>query len=94
MTDASEKGNLNNTIPIAGAGGILKHKKGNNLQFLQLKRENMTENDWKIKFEMMFAEDLVRLDEDFFDEQLCFDDPNDLNKIFSELEEQNLYLIH
>jgi len=28
----------------------------------------MTENDWKIKFEMMFAEDLVRLDEDFFDE--------------------------
>ena len=54
----------------------------------------MNEKDWKNKFEMLFAEDLIELDENFFDEDLCFNDPNDLNKIFSELEEQNLYLIH
>ena len=54
----------------------------------------MNERDWEGKFEMLFAEDLIELDENFFDEELCFNDPNDLNKIFSELEEQNLYLIH
>jgi hypothetical protein len=54
----------------------------------------MNEKDWEAKFEMLFAEDLIHLDENFFDEDLCFEDPNDLNKIFSELEEQNLYLIH
>jgi len=54
----------------------------------------MNEKDWEAKFEMLFAEDFIQLDENFFDEDLCFDDPNDLNKIFSELEEQNLYLIH
>jgi hypothetical protein len=53
----------------------------------------MTEKDWEAKFEMLFAEDLIPVDDEFFDEELCFKDPNDLNKIFSELEEQNLYLI-
>lgn len=43
---------------------------------------------------MLFREDLVELSEDFFDEELFFTDPNELNNIFSELEEKNLYLIH
>lgn len=47
----------------------------------------MTEKDWEAKFELLFAEDLIPLDEKFFDEELCFKDPNDLNQIFSELEE-------
>jgi hypothetical protein len=54
----------------------------------------MTDKDWDAKFEMLFREDLVDLSEDFFDEELFFTDPNDLNNIFSELEEKNLYLIH
>ena len=54
----------------------------------------MNERDWDNKFEILFAEDLIDLDEDFFDEELLFNDPDDLNLIFSELEEQNLYLIH
>lgn len=54
----------------------------------------MNERDWDAKFEILFAEDLIELDEDFFDEELLFNDPDDLNLIFSELEEQNLYLIH
>lgn len=47
----------------------------------------MNEKDWELKFEMLFAEDLIHVDENFYDEDLCFKDPNDLNKIFSELEE-------
>lgn len=59
-----------------------------------LKRENMSDKDWESKFEMLLKEDLVELQEDFFDEELFFTDPNDLNNIFSELEEKNLYWIH
>ena len=47
----------------------------------------MNDKDWDAKFEMLFAEDLIAVDDDFFDEELCFSDPNDLNQIFSELEE-------
>lgn len=54
----------------------------------------MTDKDWEAKFELLFSEDLVDLPEDFFDEELLYSDPNDLNNIFSELEEKNLYLIH
>ena len=53
----------------------------------------MNDKDWIEKFKMLFNEDLIAVEEDFYDEELCFKDPNDLNKIFSELEEQNLYLI-
>lgn len=60
----------------------------------QLKRENMTEKDWEQKFEMLLREDLIELPKDLFDEHLYYEDPNDLNNIFSELEEKNLYLIH
>ena len=59
-----------------------------------MKREFMTDKDWDIKFEMLFNEDFIKLEDNFFDEDLCFTDPSDLNKIFTELEEQNLYLIH
>lgn len=54
----------------------------------------MTDKDWDAKFEMLYKEDLIDLPENYFDEELFFTDPNDLNNIFSELEEKNLYLIH
>ena len=54
----------------------------------------MTDKDWDAKFEMLFNEDLIDLPEEFFKEELLYSDPNDLNNIFSELEEKNLYLIH
>ena len=38
----------------------------------------MNDKDWEAKFEMLFAEDLIQIDDDFFDEELCFNDPNDL----------------
>jgi len=43
---------------------------------------------------MLMREDLIDLPDDFFDEELYHKDANDLNLIFSELEEKNLYLIH
>jgi len=89
VADLSEKG----TAVAGGAQGLIKQRK-NAFNFQQLKRENMNERDWDTKFEILFAEDLIELDEDFFDEELLFNDPDDLNLIFSELEEQNLYLIH
>ena len=94
IADASDKPSLGSTLPAGGAAGLYKNKKGNALQFQQLKRENMNDKDWEAKFEMLFAEDLIAVEDDFYDEDLCFSDPNDLNMIFSELEEQNLYLIH
>lgn len=36
----------------------------------------MTDLDWDRKFEALMAEDLIDLPEDFFDEELKFDDPN------------------
>ena len=94
VADASDKPSISGNVPTGGPSGVYKSKKGNPLQFQQLKRENMNEKDWDAKFEMLFAEDLIAVEDDFFDEELCFNDPNDLNQIFSELEEQNLYLIH
>ena len=54
----------------------------------------MTDKDWDAKFEMLIQEDLVEVPEDFFDEKLLYSDPNELNAIFTQLEEKNLYLIH
>jgi hypothetical protein len=64
------------------------------MQIQQLKRETMTDKDWEAKFELLIREDLIELPDDFYEEELFFTDPNDLNNIFSELEEKNLYLIH
>jgi hypothetical protein len=32
----------------------------------------MNERDWSDKFEMLFAEDLIHVDDNFYDEDLCF----------------------
>ena len=54
----------------------------------------MNDRDWDNKFELLMKNDLIDLPENFFDEQLRFSDPNELNEIFTILEEKNLYLIH
>lgn len=60
----------------------------------QQKRAGMTQKDWEDKFEMLFKQDLIDVPNDFFDEEPYFSDPNELNNIFTELEEKNLFLIH
>jgi hypothetical protein len=57
------------------------------------RRETMGQSDWEDKFEQQIKEYLIDLPEGYYDERLGFNDPNQLNEIFSELEEKNLYLI-
>lgn len=57
-------------------------------------REHMTEKDWEAKFELLMSEDLIDLPLHLREEKLYFDDPNQMDEIFKELEERNLYLIH
>ena len=54
----------------------------------------MTQADWEQKFEALLEEDLIELPEDVYAEDLYYDDANELNNIFTELEEKNLFLIH
>ena len=54
----------------------------------------MAERDWEAKFELLMKNDLIDLPENFYEETLHFSDPNELNEIFTILEEKNLYLIH
>jgi len=57
-------------------------------------RENMTDKDWDAKFELLMSEDLIDLPPHLQEEKIYFDDPNQMDEIFKELEERNLYLIH
>jgi hypothetical protein len=57
-------------------------------------REHMNDRDWEAKFDLLMAEDLIDLPEHLGEEKLYFNDPNQMDEIFSELEERNLYLIH
>lgn len=57
-------------------------------------REFMTDRDWDGKFELLLSEDLIDLPPHLKEEKLYFSDPNEMDEIFQELEERNLYLIH
>ncbi len=59
-----------------------------------MKREQMTDKDWNLKFEYLMSQDLIELPIDYYDEELYFKDFDELNEIFTDLEEKNLYLIH
>ena len=65
-------------------------KRFNNSQ----RRTTMTQAEWEAKFDQLLAEDLIDVPEDYYEEQIQFTDPSDLSKIFSDLEERNLFLIH
>ncbi len=55
----------------------------------------MTDEDWDKRFEEMWADYLIEVDESIYKEDVGFnDDPEELQKIFTDLEEKNLTLIH
>ena len=60
----------------------------------QFSREHMNDRDWEAKFDLLMSEDLIDLPEHLCEEKLFFTDPNQMDEIFSELEERNLYLIN
>lgn len=47
----------------------------------------MTDKEWEQKFELLFREDLIDPPPGYYDERIYFKHYNDLNNIFSELEE-------
>jgi hypothetical protein len=57
-------------------------------------REHMNDKDWEAKFDLLMREDLIDLPPHLREEKLYFTDPNQMDEIFKELEERNLYLIN
>ena len=57
-------------------------------------REHMLDRDWEAKFDLLMSEDLIDLPPHLREEKLFFSDPNQMDEIFKDLEERNLYLIH
>lgn len=53
----------------------------------------MTQQDWEDKFEQLESEYRVDFPNEYYQEEIGLKDSNQLNEIFAELEEQNLYLI-
>ena len=58
------------------------------------RREMMTEEDFSDRFDELFALNLIEVDEDFYDEELYFRDPDALTNQFVNLEDNNLQQIH
>ena len=46
------------------------------------------------RFEQLLRLDLIDLDDEFYEDQLYFTDPDDLDRKFAQLEEDNLFYIH
>lgn len=57
-------------------------------------RELMSDKDWEAKFELLMSEDLIDIPASMREEKLYFTNPDEMDLIFQELEERNLYLIH
>lgn len=53
----------------------------------------MTDKDWEKRFEQLLKEDLIDVPEDFYDEKILFEEPEQLMQIFTNLEEKNLDII-
>ncbi len=54
----------------------------------------MTQAHWEARFEQLMSENLIDVPKDFYKDDLPFNDPDKLNNIFTELEEENLFKIH
>ena len=57
-------------------------------------RDRVTDEEWGERFEDLLEAHLIDVPDDFYDEVQAFNDPDELNTIFNELEEQNLFNIH
>lgn len=54
----------------------------------------MTDQMWDDKFDSLLKNYLIPVDKSFYSEHIAFTSPQDLERIFSDLEEQNLFLIN
>lgn len=77
------------TFQTASAGKKDKGKR-------QISRETVGNNEaWlSQRFEQLLHLDLIDLDDDFYEDELYFTDPDELDQKFAQLEEDNLFYIH
>lgn len=54
----------------------------------------MNDNDWSTRFDDLEKLNLIEMEDAFYDDALYFKDPDGLNQIFDDLEEQNLSYIN
>lgn len=76
-----------------GQAGQSKSRMNFNKMNPEQRRQNMNDQDWQEKFEQLVKEYRIDFPEEYYHEEIGLKDSNQLNEIFSELEEQNLYLI-
>jgi hypothetical protein len=53
----------------------------------------MTADDWSLRFEQLLKLYLIDVDDDYYQEELPFSDPMELEYKFEALETQNLFYI-
>ena len=76
-----------------GGGGGADAKKKNARDWPQ-QHAQITNEEWEFRFEQLLGLSLIDVPDDFYRDDLYFEDPNDLTEIFSRLEEDNLKMIH
>ena len=57
-------------------------------------RDRVTDAEWGKRFEDLLSLHLIDVPDDYYDDDRAFNDPDELNTIFNELEEKNLFNIH
>ena len=57
-------------------------------------RDRVTDAEWGERFDDLLEAHLIDVPEDYYDDERAFNDPDELNAIFNELEEKNLFNIH
>lgn len=63
---------------------------GNRVEEKKSNKQGMTKQDWENRFNMLLKLDLIDVPEDFYQEELLFNEPERLMEVFTQLEEQNL----
>ena len=56
----------------------------------QANRNMNSDKYWEERFDHLLKQDLIDVPRDYYDEQILFDDPDQLMEVFAYLEEQNL----
>ena len=87
-TTASSKGLMKHTKTLMqkGAAGKMQFPRG-------VHRSQVHDIGWEKVFELLLRHNLIEVPPDYYNEQLPFRDPNQLEKIFTKLEENNLFSI-
>jgi len=60
---------------------------GNAQQTVQTNKNMNSDKYWEERFDYLLKQDLINVPKDYYDEQILFDDPDQLMEVFAYLEE-------